>query len=48
MEDAQRIKHDKTQILSDWQSIAITEAADQPPKFAVIEEKTSFILVCDK
>ena len=39
MEDAQRIKQDKTQILSDWQSIAITEAADQPPKFAVIEGK---------
>ncbi len=39
MEDAQRIKQDKTQILSDWQSIAITEAAYQPPKFAVIEGK---------
>ncbi len=37
MEDAQRIKHDKPKILSDWQSIAIAETADQPPKFAVIE-----------
>jgi len=36
-EEAQRIKQDKKNLLLDWQSIAITEASDQPPKFTVIE-----------
>jgi HTH-type transcriptional regulator, sugar sensing transcriptional regulator len=37
MDEAQRIEGDKNEILSDWQSISLVEAADQSPKFTVIE-----------
>lgn len=37
MEEAQLIDRDKTKILSDWQSIAISETDDQSPKFTVLE-----------
>jgi sugar-specific transcriptional regulator TrmB len=36
-EEVHRIEQDKTSLLSDWCSIAITEVADQSPKFTVIE-----------
>jgi sugar-specific transcriptional regulator TrmB len=41
LEEAQRIEGGKDEILSDWQSISITEAADQSPKFTVIEGRNS-------
>jgi HTH-type transcriptional regulator, sugar sensing transcriptional regulator len=41
IEEAQRIEGGKDEILSDWQSISITEAADQSPKFTVIEGRNS-------
>jgi sugar-specific transcriptional regulator TrmB len=37
MEEAQRIEGNKNEILSDWQSIAISEAGDESPKFTVLE-----------
>ena len=37
MEEAHRIDGDKNEILSDWQSIAISETGDQSPKFTVLE-----------
>jgi sugar-specific transcriptional regulator TrmB len=36
-EEAQRIEQEKKVLLSDWQSIAISEADNQSPKFTVIE-----------
>jgi sugar-specific transcriptional regulator TrmB len=36
-EEVHRIEQDKKNLLSDWRSIAITEVADQSPKFSVIE-----------
>jgi sugar-specific transcriptional regulator TrmB len=36
-EEIHRIEQDKNSLLSDWRSIAITEVADQSPKFTVIE-----------
>lgn len=36
-EEVHRIEQDKNTLLSDWRSIAITEVADQSPKFSVIE-----------
>jgi sugar-specific transcriptional regulator TrmB len=41
IEEAQRIEGGKDEIISDWQSISITEAADQSPKFTVIEGRNS-------
>jgi sugar-specific transcriptional regulator TrmB len=37
MEEAQRIECGKNEILSDWQSISLVEAAEQSPKFTVIK-----------
>lgn len=37
MEEAQRIQQGKTEILSDWQSIAIEETGDQSARFTVLE-----------
>ncbi len=37
MEEAQRIKQNKTEILSDWQSIAIGETGPQSAKFTVFQ-----------
>jgi len=37
MEEVHRIKQDKKTLLNDWQSIAISEAGDRSPRFAVIE-----------
>ena len=39
MEEAQRIKKEKREILSDWNSFAIREKADQSAKFTVLEGK---------
>lgn len=36
-EEAHHIEQDKNSLLSDWQSIAITDVADQSPRFSVIE-----------
>jgi sugar-specific transcriptional regulator TrmB len=37
MEEAQRLKHNKTEILSNWKNISVAETSDQSPKFTVIE-----------
>ncbi len=37
MEEAKQIQRNKEEILSDWQSIALTETDDVTPKFAVLE-----------
>jgi len=39
MEEAQRIKKGKNEILSDWNSFAIKESSDQSAKFTVLEGK---------
>lgn len=39
MEEAQRIKKERKEILSDWNSFAIREKADQSAKFTVLEGK---------
>jgi sugar-specific transcriptional regulator TrmB len=39
MEEAHRIQNSRTEILSDWQKISISETSDQSPKFTVIEGK---------
>jgi sugar-specific transcriptional regulator TrmB len=37
MEEAQQIQQKKTEVLSDWQSIAAAERSDRPTKFTVLE-----------
>ena len=41
IEETQRLQQDKDSILSDWQSISIEENSNSPPKFAVIEGRSS-------
>jgi sugar-specific transcriptional regulator TrmB len=41
IEETQRLQQDKDSILSDWQSISIEENNNTPPKFAVIEGRSS-------
>ena len=41
IEETQRLQQDKDSILSDWQFISIEENNNTPPKFAVIEGRSS-------
>jgi sugar-specific transcriptional regulator TrmB len=36
MEEAQRLKHNKAEVLSNWKDISLAETSDQSPKFTVI------------
>jgi sugar-specific transcriptional regulator TrmB len=37
MEEAQRLRHDKAEILSNWKEISVAETTGQSPRFTVIE-----------
>jgi len=41
MEEAKQIQRNKEEILSDWQSIALTEIDEVAPKFAVLEGRNA-------
>ena len=41
IEETRRLQQDKTEILSEWQSVAIEENSYAPPKFNVIEGRSS-------
>ena len=41
MEEAKQIQRNRDEILSDWQSIALTETDESTPKFAVLEGRNS-------
>jgi sugar-specific transcriptional regulator TrmB len=41
MEEAKQIQRNKDEILSDWQSIALTETDEFTPKFAVLEGRNA-------
>jgi len=41
MEEAKQIQRNKDEILSDWQSIALTETDEDTPKFAVLKGKNA-------
>ena len=41
MEEAKQIQRNRDEILSDWQSIALTETDEITPKFAVLEGRNA-------